>query len=94
MKHTNKSTTPTGLHNPAQGNALGNPPANPRNPVRVAQIDDITYAQIERTLNCSIHELVWALHHIDDNHFSEALDCLATVTLNTDTIGYQISNLK
>ena len=91
-----KSTTPKGLHNTAQGceprATLGKPTPGVPNPVRVASplIPDIEWETIERTINACIHELVYALHHIEENETEEAQDCLTTVGMNVDTVQQQI----
>ena len=91
---THSRPTPKGLRSRAQGceprATLGRPGSCASNPERVAPIDDITWERIEHTINCSIHELVYALHHIEDDQFDEAQNCLTTVGMNVDTIQEQL----
>jgi len=51
-----------------------------------AIIPDIEWETIERTINASIHELVYALHHAENDEIEEALDALTAVALNVETI--------
>ena len=71
---------------PAQGCApsatLGKPAPSSHNPERVASITIAQCDEIERLVNCTIRELIFALHHCEENQLDDAGNCLMTIGTN------------
>ncbi len=57
----------------------------------VNALSDEAFTEIERLLNCAIHELVFASHHAEEDQPDEAADCLVTARMNIDRVLESIS---
>jgi hypothetical protein len=64
------------------------PPAAPK------VISDHLCKDIERLTNVNIHELVFFLHHVEEDDHENALDTLQQVQMNLDTIRNKIGNAR
>lgn len=56
-----------------------------------ATISDRQFRRIERLINATIHELVFACNHAEANGIEEASDAIMTAQGNLDTIAAIIS---
>jgi predicted RecB family endonuclease len=61
------------------------PPAPPT-PI----ISDDLFGEISATLNTSIHELVYAHHHLENDDIESSLDALTLVASNVESIQQKI----
>jgi hypothetical protein len=50
----------------------------------MTKIDDKTHAEVERLLNCAIHELVFACKHCEEDQPEDANNCLITAQMNIE----------
>ena len=68
---------------------LGKSPKHSPNPERVAspgRLSDRKLRVFERLANATIHELVFACHHAEDDQLQDCGDSLATCSLNLDQL--------
>lgn len=57
-------------------------------------ISDRLFKDIERLINTNIHELVFALHHAEEDDPEPALDALHQVRMNVDTIYGKVARAR
>lgn len=53
-------------------------------------LTDAQFAEIERLGNAAIHEIVFALQHLGQDDYDDALTCLVQVLQNCETIADSI----
>ena len=54
------------------------------------KITDEQFEEIRTTINTTIHELVMACHHAEEDEIDEALDCLVTCQSNIESVTTQL----
>lgn len=58
------------------------------------KINDALHAEVERQLNLTIHELVFAIKHSDDDQVDDACNCLITAQSNIERIAVALAALE